>query len=134
MNALATLAPISRSEKPHLFPWRAVCFGSTQLSILDFAGVASAACARGVRGHCQTFPFGIAGLFSASHDASIARCGDRIRVVALHTGITVLLLNFSSSLHSGFRFGLNRHKFATGAVLAAIAAAVQTTTAALATP
>ncbi|WP_063677477.1 hypothetical protein [Bradyrhizobium neotropicale] len=29
--------------------------------------------------------------------------------------MATLLLNFSSSLHSGFRFGLNRHKIATGA-------------------
>jgi len=36
-------------------------------------------------------------------------------VAAQHAGMGVPLLNFRSSLHSGFRFTLKRHKFATGA-------------------
>jgi hypothetical protein len=32
----------------------------------------------------------------------------------MHTCDGVPLLNFTSRLHSGFRFGLSRHKFATG--------------------
>jgi hypothetical protein len=65
-------------------------------------------------GHCRIFPFDFARLFMSSgqgrHDAQKlpSRC------LQMHTRDGASLLNFTSSLHGGFRFGLIRHKFATG--------------------
>jgi hypothetical protein len=43
--------------------------------------------------------------------------GHRHVGLQMHTRGGATLLNFRSSLHSRFRFGLNRHKFATGDIV-----------------
>jgi hypothetical protein len=63
---------------------------------------------------CRTFPFDSACLLSRP-DGADTIAGDVCRLgLELHTRAGAILLNFTSSLHSGFRFGLNRHNFATG--------------------
>jgi hypothetical protein len=63
---------------------------------------------------CRTFPVEFVCVLSRTDNAD-ADAGSGYRGDSeLHTRAGAILLNFTSSLHSGFRFGLNRHKFATG--------------------
>jgi len=73
------------------------------------------ACARlGDIGLCRTFPFDFFCLLYRPRIADMIAGCDRRRDFELHTRAGANLLNFTSRLHSGFRFGLNRYKFATG--------------------
>jgi len=68
----------------------------------------------GESGHCRIIPFDFARLFMSSGRGRqdgpelLSRCSQ------MHTRDGASLLNFTPGLHSGFRFGLSRHKFATG--------------------
>jgi len=86
-------------------------------SLREFEGFsASRSLARGntmpvLTGHSRlillVFHLGVGVRTSSFHD--VCRVG-----AELHTRAGAILLNFTSGLHSMFRFGLKRHKFATG--------------------
>jgi len=69
----------------------------------------------GGSGHCRIIPFDFARLFMSSGQGRHDGRELLSRRSQMHTRDGASLLNFASSLHSGFRFGLSRHKFATGA-------------------
>jgi hypothetical protein len=59
-------------------------------------------------------PFDFVCLLCRSNGIDTIVRDDRHCGPSLHTRDGASLLNFTSGLHSGFRIGLNRHKFATG--------------------
>ncbi|MDH6262704.1 hypothetical protein M2427_006654 [Bradyrhizobium sp. BR13661] len=62
---------------------------------------------------CRTFPVEFVYDLSRTHNADTNAGNGGGSDPELHTRAGAVLPNFTSSLHSGFRFGLNRHKYAT---------------------
>ena len=110
----ATLAPISRSEKPQLLSRHAACFGRRRPFNPGIRGFFPFRCCVRAVTRCRTFPFEFICLLWRRKNADTIDDSDRWPGRELHTRAGATLLNFTSGLHSGFRFGLSRHKFATG--------------------
>src|SRR3954463_14153261 len=109
----ATLAPISRSEKPQLVSRHAACLHRVLRFTGGFGRPSLTATGSGESGHCRIFPFDFARLFMSRGRGRQDGRELLLRCSQMHTRDGASLLNFTPSLHSGFRFGLSRHKFAT---------------------
>ena len=105
----------SRSEKPQLFSMHAACFGRCAAFHCGILRGLVPRHRRPSTTSCRIFPFDFVWLLRRRDNPSATVEGGRRGHDGMHRGDGATLLNFKSSLHSGFRFGLNRHKFATAA-------------------